>query len=68
MPVANSLSPRGLEVCWVIEGAVRIELPNEVHDLRSRDALQFEAVLARQYTALRTVRMLIRHLAKGKRF
>jgi transcriptional regulator with XRE-family HTH domain len=56
------------EICWVLNGAIRIALPHETHDLRAGDALQFDAILAHTYEALEDCEILIMHLNKGKRF
>ena len=56
------------EVCWVLNGAIRIALPHEVHDLKAGDALQFDAILEHTYEAVEDCELLIIHLDKGKRF
>ena len=56
------------EVCWVLSGHLRITLPNERHDLRTGQALQFDAVLPHSYEAVTDVEVIILHLAKPKRF
>lgn len=56
------------EICWMLKGAIRITLPHEVHELKTGDALQFDAVQAHSYEALEDCELLIIHLNKGKRF
>jgi quercetin dioxygenase-like cupin family protein len=56
------------ELCWVISGKVRIELPNEKHELGPGDALQFDAVLHHSYEVLENCELIIVHQAKAKRF
>ena len=56
------------EVCWVLNGAVRIVLPQETHELRENDSLQFDALLEHTYEALEDSELMILHLSKGKRF
>ncbi len=56
------------ELCWVLRGRVRFTLPNEVHDLASGGAIQFDAVLDHTYEALEDSEILILHLRKDKRF
>lgn len=56
------------EVCWVMSGHLRIQLPDERHDLRTGQALQFDAILPHSYEAVTDVEVLILHLAKPKRF
>lgn len=56
------------EVCWVLKGHLRIELPNEKHDLRAGQAIQFDAILPHSYEAVSDIEVLILHLAKPKRF
>jgi len=56
------------EVCWVLKGALRIQLPKETHELRAGDSLQFDGVLEHTYEALEDSEFFIIHLKKGKRF
>ncbi len=56
------------EVCWVLSGHLRITLPSERHDLRSGQAIQFDAILPHSYEAVTDVEVIILHLAKPKRF
>jgi transcriptional regulator with XRE-family HTH domain len=56
------------EVCWVLRGHLRIRLPSEQHDLRSGQAVQFDAILPHSYEAVTDVEVIILHLAKPKRF
>lgn len=56
------------EVCWVLEGCIRFELPNEVHLLHAGEALQFDAILHHSYQAVEDSRFLIVQIRKDKRF
>ncbi len=56
------------EICWVLEGSVRISLPNERYDLRKGESVQFDAVLEHTYEVLEDCQLFIVHLAKAKRF
>lgn len=56
------------EVCWVLEGCIRFELPNETHLLRAGQALQFDAILHHCYQAVEDSRFLIVQIRKDKRF
>ena len=56
------------ELCWVLQGHLRISLPGERHDLRAGQALQFDAILPHSYEAVSDVEVIILHLAKPKRF
>ena len=56
------------EVCWLLSGHLRITLPSERHDLRSGQAIQFDAILPHSYEAVTDVEVIILHLAKPKRF
>ena len=55
------------EMCWVIKGKLRINLPNERHELEIGDVLQFDAILEHTYEALDDCELIIMHLSKGKR-
>ncbi len=56
------------EVCWVLAGCIRFELPNEVHVLEAGEALQFDAILHHSYEALADSTFLIVQMRKDKRF
>lgn len=56
------------EICWVLEGRLRIRLPHEVHDLAAGQAIQFDAILEHSYEALADCEIVIVHMRKGKRF
>ncbi len=57
-----------LELCWVLEGRLRICLPHEECTLGSGESLQFDAILEHTYEALSDCRLLILHLRKDKRY
>ena len=56
------------EVCWVLKGRLRFRLPNETHDLKPGEAIQFDAILEHTYEALEESEFLIVRLRKEKRF
>jgi transcriptional regulator with XRE-family HTH domain len=56
------------EVCWVLQGHLRIRLPSEQHDLRAGQSIQFDAILPHSYEAVTDVEVIILHLVKPKRF
>lgn len=56
------------EVCWVLSGRMRFELPNESRELREGEAIQFDALHEHTYETLEDSDFLIVHLKKGKRF
>lgn len=56
------------EICWVLEGCVRIELPYETHLLSSGECLQFDALFEHTYEAVEESRIIIQHIRKQKRF
>jgi len=56
------------ELCWVLQGRVRITLPHEHHELSTGDCVQFDAVLEHTYEVLKDCEILILHLRKDKRF
>ena len=72
-PAGGSVSePRvhrdDVELCWVLEGRVRVTLPHEQHELARGDSLQFDAIQPHTYAALEACRVLISHLRKPNRF
>lgn len=56
------------EICWILNGTVRVTLPKERYDLAAGEALQFDAVLEHAYEALSDCELIILHLRKDKRF
>ncbi len=56
------------EICWVLEGRVRITLPHEQYELAAGDCVQFDAILEHTYEVLEDCQILILHLRKSKRF
>lgn len=56
------------EMCWVLEGVIRLSLPHETQDLRAGDCIQFDALFEHGYEAIEDSRMIILHLRKDKRF
>ncbi len=56
------------EICWVLEGSLKIELPRERHTLKTGDAVQFDAIQEHTYEALADTEFVLIHLRKPKRF
>lgn len=56
------------EICWVLEGQVRIILPHEQHELKAGQCVQFDAILEHTYEVIEDCRVLILHQKKAKRF
>ena len=56
------------EVCWLVEGSIRVTLPHEQHDLTAGQAVQFDAILEHTYEAIQDSLLIIVHLPKAKRF
>lgn len=56
------------EICWVLEGEVRIILPHEQHNLKTGQCVQFDAILEHTYEVIKDCRVLILHQRKAKRF
>ena len=57
-----------LEVCWVLRGTVRVQLPHEQPVLKAGECVQFDAIQEHAYEVLEDCQILILHLKKGKRF
>lgn len=56
------------EICWVLAGQLRLNLPYESHVLSAGDCLQFDAVFEHTYEVLEDCRIIIQHIRKQKRF
>lgn len=56
------------EICWVLEGQVRVVLPHERHVLKAGQCVQFDAILEHTYEVIEACRVLILHQKKAKRF
>ena len=56
------------EICWVLEGALRVDLPYETHTLTAGDCLQFDALFEHTYEVMEDCRIIIQHIHKQKRF
>jgi len=56
------------ELCWVLDGRVAIQLPNESHELSKGDALQFDAIQLHSYEVIEDCKLIIVHQTKQKRF
>lgn len=56
------------EVCWVQEGKLTFNLPNDQYHLDAGEAIQFDALLEHSYEAVEDCRILIVHIQKDKRF
>ncbi len=56
------------EVCWILSGRLRLELPHETFELTEGRSIQFDAILEHSYAALTDCRFIILHLRKDKRY
>ena len=56
------------EVCWVLEGKLRLSLPHEECVLEAGQCLQFDAIQQHTYESLADSRFLILHIRKDKRY
>ncbi len=56
------------EVCWVLEGKLRLTLPHEECVLSAGQCMQFDAIQQHTYESLADSRFLILHLRKDKRY
>ncbi|MEI6562926.1 MAG: helix-turn-helix domain-containing protein [bacterium] len=57
-----------LEVCWVLRGKIKLQLPHEQPVLKVGECVQFDAILEHSYEVMEDCQILILHLRKGKRF
>lgn len=57
-----------LEICWVLRGKVKVQLPHEQPVLKAGECVQFDAILEHAYEVIEDSQILIMHLKKGKRF
>jgi transcriptional regulator with XRE-family HTH domain len=56
------------EVCWVLEGKLKLSLPHEECVLETGQCMQFDAIQQHTYESLADSRFLILHLRKDKRY
>ena len=56
------------EVCWVLKGALRVNLPHERHVLGPGEALQFDAIFEHGYEVVEDCEIVLIHVVKGKRY
>lgn len=56
------------EVCWVLEGRLRLSLPHEQCVLATGESIQFDAIQQHTYEALADSQFVILHLRKDKRY
>lgn len=56
------------EICWVLDGVIKIVLPYETHKLTTGECLQFDALFEHTYEVLEDCRVIIQHIRKNKRF
>ena len=56
------------ELCWILDGTLRLTLPSESYELSAGQSLQFDALLEHTYLALEDCELLILHIRKEKRF
>jgi len=57
-----------LEVCWVLRGLIKLQLPHEHPLIKAGECVQFDAILEHSYEVIEDCQILILHLRKGKRF
>ena len=56
------------ELCWVVNGKLLLDLPNERHELSAGESIQFDALLEHTYEALEDCEIILVHIRKNKRF
>lgn len=56
------------EICWILKGVVRLELPNESHELEAGQSIQFDAIQEHSYEAMEDCQLVIVHIRKDKRY
>ena len=56
------------ELCWILDGTLRLTLPSESYELSAGQSLQFDALLEHTYEALTDCELLILHIRKENRF
>ena len=52
----------------VLKGRVKVVLPDETHELRAGDVIQFDAILLHTYHALADSELILVHQRKAQRF
>lgn len=55
------------EICWVLSGSVEVLVGLDRYVLKEGEAIQFDAMLKHEYTALQDCKILALHLHKGKK-
>ncbi|MDQ8188322.1 helix-turn-helix domain-containing protein [Pelagicoccus sp. SDUM812002] len=56
------------EICWILKGRVRLDLPKESHELEAGQSIQFDAIQEHSYEALEDCQVVIVHIRKDKRY
>lgn len=56
------------EICWVLQGALRVTLPQETQLLNSGQSIQFDAIQEHTYEAMEDCQFMIVHIRKDKRY
>lgn len=56
------------EICWVLKGVVRLDLPKESHELEAGESIQFDAIQEHSYEAIEDCQVVIVHIRKDKRY
>jgi transcriptional regulator with XRE-family HTH domain len=56
------------EVCWVLEGKLKLSLPHEECVLEAGQCMQFDAIQQHTYESLDESKFIILHLRKDKRY
>jgi DNA-binding XRE family transcriptional regulator len=65
--VREEIHHNDLEICWVLNGSVELNISNDTHVLKEGQAIQFDAALKHKYLALEDCKILLIHMAKGHR-
>lgn len=56
------------EICWVLSGAIRLRVNQEIYDLKEGQSVQFDAIQEHSYEALEDCQLMIAHIRKAKRY
>lgn len=56
------------EICWVLQGGIRLRVNQESYDLSAGESLQFDAIQEHSYEALEDCQLMISHIRKAKRY
>ncbi len=56
------------EICWVLNGSLKLELPMETQVLSTGQSIQFDAIQEHTYEAMDDCQFMIVHIRKDKRY